>query len=131
MDTSTRSASKPIRRRRRLRTIQEKRHIVEQALQAGESVATVARRHEVNANQVFAWRRLYEQGLLEPNSTALLPVAIITSKQAKRVHPPTDIPSAASDDYVEVEFVGGDRLRARGRLATQLLDRLVSRFGSR
>ena len=61
MDTSTRSVSKPVRRRRRLRTIEEKRRIVEETLQAGESVATVARRHEVNANQVFAWRRQNEQ----------------------------------------------------------------------
>ncbi len=30
----------------------------------GASVARVARAHGVNANQVFAWRRQYRQGLL-------------------------------------------------------------------
>ena len=30
----------------------------------GASVATVARRHEVNANHVFAWWQVYRQGLL-------------------------------------------------------------------
>jgi transposase-like protein len=31
---------------------------------AGTSVAEVARRHGVNANQVFAWRRQQDQGVL-------------------------------------------------------------------
>ena len=44
---------------RRMRTLAEKRGIVEETLQPGALVAVVARRHEVNANQVFGWRRLY------------------------------------------------------------------------
>ena len=130
MDTSTRSVSKPARRGRRLRTIEEKRRIVEETLQTGESVATVARRHEVNANQVFAWRRQYEQGLRELSPAALLPVALIKPKPSKRSLSGGDA-TAASDDYVEVELVGGERLRVRGRLASQLLGQLISRLGSR
>lgn len=44
----------------------------------GVSVARVARAHGVNANQVYAWRRLYEKGLLGPsgNQPALVPVRI-------------------------------------------------------
>ena len=45
--------------RRRYWTLQEKRQIVEQTLSSGTSVATVAREHGVNANQVFYWRKLY------------------------------------------------------------------------
>jgi transposase-like protein len=44
---------------RQRRSIAEKRRIVEETLMAGASVARVARRHGVNANQVFGWRRLY------------------------------------------------------------------------
>lgn len=131
MDTSTRSVSKPARRGRRLRTIEEKRRIVEETLQAGESVATVARRHEVNANQVFAWRRQYEQGLLELMPAALLPVTLIKAKPSKRVPPVADVTAASGDDYVEVDLVSGERLRVRGRLASQLLGQLLSRLGSR
>ena len=57
MDTSeltTVHAPKEIIRRRR--SAEEKRRIVEETLEAGASVARVARRHEVNANQVFYWR---------------------------------------------------------------------------
>lgn len=69
--------------KRRYRTVEEKRRIVEEALQAGASVARVARAHGVNANQVFGWRQLYRQGRLErqTNETkALLPVRLVDSQ---------------------------------------------------
>ena len=46
------------RRKRRYRTAEEKRRIVEDTLSPDVSVAIVARRHGVNANQVFHWRKL-------------------------------------------------------------------------
>ena len=42
----------------------EKRRIVEETLEPEASVARVARANGVNANQVFARRRQYRQGLL-------------------------------------------------------------------
>src|SRR5213080_2369291 len=43
----------------------------------GASVARVARRHAVNANQVFYWRKKYrEGGLGKVSSSNLLPVTI-------------------------------------------------------
>ena len=42
----------------------------------GTSVAVVARRHDVNANQVFTWRRQYRRGELGSES-ALVPVGVI------------------------------------------------------
>ena len=64
--------------KRRWRSKQERRQIVEETLQPGASVAVIARRHEVNANQVFHWRKLYQAGLLESESAAveLLPVRV-------------------------------------------------------
>jgi transposase len=68
-------------RARRFRSKQERRQIVEETLKPGASVARVARAHDVNANQVFKWRRQYRQGRLGlgPTATAhstLLPVQI-------------------------------------------------------
>ena len=64
-------------RTRRYRSKLERRRIVEETLKAGASVALVARAHEVNTNQVFKWRRQYQQGRLEvEKATALLPVKI-------------------------------------------------------
>jgi len=58
----------------------EKRRIVEETLQPGASVARVAQRHAVNANQVFYWRRLYRQGLLaEENAGGMSLLAVTVS----------------------------------------------------
>jgi transposase-like protein len=53
--------------------------IVEATLAPGASVARVSREFAVNANQDFAWRRAYKQGLLEgrgSSGVAQLPVRI-------------------------------------------------------
>lgn len=68
--------------RRRYRTAEEKRRIVEQTLSSGLSVASLARQHGVNANQVFYWRKLYRAGQLGGDersaeaSVRLLPVSV-------------------------------------------------------
>ena len=62
---------------RRFRSKQERRQIVEESLRPGASVALVARTHGVNTNQVFKWRKQYQQGRLELTSAAtLLPVKV-------------------------------------------------------
>jgi transposase len=64
--------------KRRRRSVQERRQIVEETLVPGASVARVARAHGVNANQVFYWRTLYRRGRLggAAAKAALLPVTI-------------------------------------------------------
>jgi transposase-like protein len=65
--------------RRRRRSAEERRRVVEETLVVGASVARVAGRHGVNANQVFQWRRLYQSGLLggtPTNALKLLPVSV-------------------------------------------------------
>jgi transposase len=62
MDTSeqiTVEAGSRVKRRRR--SIEEKRRIVEETLELGASVARVAQRHAINANQIFAWRKKYRE----------------------------------------------------------------------
>jgi transposase len=64
--------------KRRYRSKQERRQIVEETLQPGASVAVIARQHGVNANQVFHWRKLYREGRLDvaPAAAQLVPVRI-------------------------------------------------------
>ena len=104
---------------RRKYTIAEKRQIAEETVQPGASVALVARSHGINANLVFGWRRLYQQGLLSEGSVEsppLLPVKIETptlvpTRRAKAA------PTCKQTDSgsIEVEFAGGRRLCIRGR----------------
>jgi transposase len=62
----------PKREVRRRRSVEEKRRIVEETLETGASVARVARRHAVNANQVFYWRKKYREGRLGKNQSSKL-----------------------------------------------------------
>jgi transposase len=120
MDTSTVVSAKNTSARsgkRRMRTLEEKRRIVEEVLRGEESVAVVARRHEVNANLVFSWKRQYEKGLLEASGTALVPVKV--RKQSLKA-------ARAADQCVEIELGAGKCMRVRGELALAMLDRLVA-----
>jgi transposase len=59
---------------------------VEETLLAGASVSRVARRHDVNANQVFHWRRLYREGQLGSSAdTQLVPVKIANDRSVEAV----------------------------------------------
>lgn len=49
---------------------------MEETLVPGASVSRVARRHDVNANQVFHWRKLYQEGRLGGSSGQFLPVKV-------------------------------------------------------
>ena len=71
------SQSTTAKAKKRRRTIKEKRDIVEETLVSGASVARVARRHDVNANQVFYWRKLFREGRLGISmNPQLLPVKV-------------------------------------------------------
>jgi len=50
--------------RRRRRTPQEKLAIVQQTFEAGKSVSLVAHQNGLSANQVFTWRKQYQEGSL-------------------------------------------------------------------
>lgn len=73
--------------KRRSRSKEERRRIVEETFEAGASVANIARAHGIRPNQVFHWRRLYQQGLLgnRTESTALVPVKIADTVAPTRV----------------------------------------------
>src|SRR6266567_451819 len=91
VDTSTAiSAVDTLGRRvapRRYRTVEEKIRICTESRMVGASVAEVARRHGVNANQVFTWRLQQEQGVLgrrkrgRPVAVRLLPVQVSRAAQ--------------------------------------------------
>ena len=70
----------------RRRTRLERREIVEETFQAGASVSRVARAHDINANQLFHWRKLYREGRLEVLGTTsgLVPVTISAAGQELR-----------------------------------------------
>ena len=57
--------------KRRYRTLDEKRRIVEETLGSETSVAIMARRHGVNANLVFNWRKAAGRRVDQPHRLSL------------------------------------------------------------
>jgi transposase len=86
--------------KRRMRTKLERRRVVEEILVAGTSVAAVARAHGVNANQVYHWRKLYERGLLDTDTSAAKLVPVSITDDADRETTTADIQAAETSAVV-------------------------------
>jgi transposase len=100
--------------KRRFRSKQERRGIVEETLKPGASVSQIARTHDVNANQLFAWRKLYRDGRLEvPQvSSALVPVKVTETAETLRAKSHrVSKPSAAG--VIDIDL-GHARIRIEG-----------------
>ena len=121
MDTSEQIAvetPKPATRRRR--SVDEKRRIVEETLEAGTSVARVARRHAVNANQVFYWRKKYREGRLgKSRSGNLLPVRV-TDIPLRKSGQARCVSGRCTSGAMEIKLAKGE-LRVTGSVDTEAL----------
>ena len=95
------------KRRRRVRPEDEKRRIVAETYERGASVSEVARRHDLNANLLFSWRRV--MGRVEPASadepTRFVPAVIVTEAEAASTSVPPPLAGA-----MEIVLVDGARV---------------------
>ena len=118
---------------RRQHTIEEKVRIVKETHVRGASVATVARRHNVNPNQVFAWRQLYRRGLLDPNavqeSPPMLAVKISTPTvvptEGARAAEPRNRQRKRSARLIEIKLCNGHSIVLHGRIDAEALSRVI------
>jgi transposase len=94
----------------------KKRQMVAETLAPGASVSVVARRHDVNSNQLFRWRRqLLPKAVVE--SGAMVPVAIA---------PDGDRPRRTDrEDVIEIAFACGTRVRLRGEVSSETLRQVI------
>jgi len=126
MDTSRPAASDPVcsrkalpERKRQHRSPELKRQIVEETLAPDASVARVARAHGVNANQVFAWRRQYQRGLLKSRNGAT--PGLLAVRLAEGGADPTGAPMPRSfSGTIQVELPKG-QLRLTGAVDPEAL----------
>jgi len=138
VDTSESSSTDSLGRRtgpRRQHTIEEKLRIVKETHVKGASVATVARRHEVNPNQVFAWRQMYRQGLLDPKAPQpnppMLPVRVSTPTVLPTERTVAAVPAQARrskplSEAIEIQLANGHGIVVHGRIATKVLARVIA-----
>jgi transposase len=96
--------------------------VVEETLEPGASVAKVALRYGVNANQVFQWRRLYRDGKLGPvpgNAMKLLPVSVVEVESAPG-YEPADV-TYPSSGAIHIELPGEIRISLEGSVDQELV----------
>jgi transposase len=146
MDTSQKSDldESGERASRRFRTLEEKLAILKEADEPGASVAAVARKHGMNANLLFGWRRLRQAGLLErqrySKAAPLLPVKVTTptltptrrigTRTRKSAHIPA-LESMTGESVMEIVLSDGVRIRLSGEAGRALLERLLERLSRR
>ena len=84
-----------------------KREIVAASFAPGSSVSIVARRYDVNANQVFSWRKRYRDatgGAAAPPGPQLIPVMVTADQAGAR------LPSSVAEK-IEIEVAGKYHVR--------------------
>ena len=107
---------------RRRRSAVERRRVVEETLEAGASVARVALKHGVNANQVFQWRRLYRDGKLgvpPEGAMELLPVSVAEDEEIPKPEP-TEVASSRLG-AIHIELPGEVRISLEGSVDQDLV----------
>jgi transposase len=124
------------RKARRSWSLAKKRRIVAETLLPGASVSVVARRHDVNANQVFKWRRELATGgrvALPAPACEFVPIGVFAEVEGK-------VPVAADGDdgqpsapaiptvrsgLIEIDLVSGSRLRVDTSVDERALCRVL------
>ena len=94
-----------------------KREIVAAAAAPGASVSAVARRYDVNANQVFAWRKLYGATAEVPPGPRMVPVTVTPDAPIAPSLPPRGM--------IEIELPGGYRVRVGCGVTASALRRVL------
>jgi transposase len=114
-----------LRRKRRSWTLEDKRRIVDESLVDGASLAEVARRHDLNANQLFTWRRQCGIEPVEPKDPApILPVTITSETAANESEP-------ESSGHMEIVLAEGDRILVWSDVETAALTRVLKALARR
>ena len=112
-------------RKRRSWTLDEKRRIVDESLEDGASLAEVARRHDLNANQLFTWRRRFGVEAVEPKNLAPSVPVTITPDTTPEENEPNVI------GQIEIVLAEGDRILVWSDVDSAALTRVLKALARR
>lgn len=109
---------------RRTYSLEEKRRIIEETLRPGASVSVIARRHDVNANLVFTWRKRYLRALPVPT---MLPVEITAAPTPapQKGDAPRARTRSARKGRIEITLANGHRVEVVGAVDVAVLRQVV------
>jgi transposase len=115
-------------RRRRSWSAEEKRRIVDETFAPGASVSIVARRHDVNANMLFTWRREMGASVAHRSENAVKFVPATIEAAAT----PAALPAlSVNAGRMEIVLAGGDRVIVGVDVDAAALTRVVKVLGRR
>lgn len=107
-----------------------KHQMVEETLSGENSVSVVARRYDVNANQLFKWRRQYQQGMLgDTTASALIPITLNTDYPVNKVSAAAHEESA-NQSCIEITFPQGERVVICGSVCQDTLSTVLQALSS-
>ena len=122
-------------RKRRLWSTDEKRGIVAETRKAGASVSLIARRHDVNANMIFTWRREFDKQERDrgAENASFVPALVSAAGElgARRSPPAVPDPDANGEvcarpvGRMEIVLAGGDRIIADKDVCAVTLARVL------
>lgn len=119
------------RRKRRSWSAEEKRSICLETLAPGVSVSQVARRHSMNANQIFNWLKdpRFAPDGFEVEEPMFLPVEVSATDMLPSVQVAPSLSLNHSeqrpDGRIEIELSNGHRLSVEGVFDGDALSRLL------
>ena len=104
-----------------------KRRMVAETLEPGASVSIVARRHDVNANQLFKWRREMTSEPLSAagESVAMLPVEIAQPVELAPERAGEPRSRLRRGGVIEIIFGSGARVCLRGEVSPETLRQVI------
>lgn len=110
-------------RRRRAWSAEEKRRIVAETFEPGSSVSMVARRHDLNANMLFTWRRRARAAVpsAEADGVTFVP-AVISPPPVSLTASPERTPVGGR---MEIALAGGDRVIVGADVDAAALGRVI------
>ena len=112
--------------RRRGYSLEEKLRVVAEASGRGACVAEVARRHGINANLLFNWRRQHQQGVLEEHTrqVRLLPVQVSEPVAVREER--GEIRRNCEDGRIEIVLGKDIRVSLIGTVSAERVDQVLT-----
>ena len=117
-------ADSRVTRKRRQWSAEERRQILAEASEPGASVAMVARRHDMNANLLFTWRRGAGDAVSrsrEIERAVTFVPATLTADPAPQIAPP----ALGAAGRMEIALAGGDRVTVGADVDAAALSRVL------
>jgi transposase len=102
-----------------------KREIVAATLLPGASVSVVARQYDVNANQVFGWRRRHRDERVTPSSSPTTPGLVPVTITREPEDEGAAVPMPAASETIEIDVAGNYRVRVGSSFDPRALRRVL------